>query len=74
MESNQSIQQSKQCNAILVSGKLFHDDDDQIWPTKGQFSMPSGRWSDFHGGVNQTTVEIGPHRQTWKAGQIIACY
>jgi hypothetical protein len=45
MESNQPAQQGEQCSAILVSGKLFNDDDGLIWPTpvfmaKAAFSRP----------------------------------
>ena len=33
MESNQSTQQGEQRRAMLVSGKLFNNDDGPIWPT-----------------------------------------
>jgi hypothetical protein len=38
MESNPSTQQGGQRRAILVSGKLFNDDDGLIWPTGGRFA------------------------------------
>jgi hypothetical protein len=43
MESYQSTQQGEQRRAILVSGKLFNDDDGLIWPTGGRFAALSGR-------------------------------
>lgn len=73
MESNQFIQQGKQRSAILVSGKLFNDDDGLICPTEGQFSTPSGLCYDFLM-VKQTNAEFMPRRQTWKTGQMIPCY
>ncbi len=43
MESNQFTQQGEQRRAILVSGKLFNDDDGLIWPTGDRFAALSGR-------------------------------
>jgi hypothetical protein len=81
MESNQFIQQGKQRSAILVSGKLFNNDDGLICPVpkakEGQLSTPAGLCYDFLV-VNQTTkpkeAEIMPHRQTWKTGQMVPRY
>ncbi len=69
MESNQFIQRGEQRSAILVSGKLFNNDDGLIWPTGGRFSALSGR---RYGPlvVSQTRAGTMPCQQTRKSGQM----
>ena len=69
MESNQFTQQGEQRRAILVSGKLFNDDDGLIWPTGGRFAAFSGRRYACRV-VGQTTVGNMPRQQTRQTGQM----
>ena len=70
MEPNQFTQLDEQCGAILVSGKLFNNDDELIWPTEGRFSALSGLRYAFLV-VSQTKAKIMPRQQTLKTGQMI---
>ncbi len=65
MESNQFTQQGEQRSAILVSGKLFNDDDGLIWPTEGRILAPAGLCY-IPLVVNQTTAGNMPRQQKAK--------
>ena len=70
MESNQLTQQGEQRRAILVSGKLFNDDDGLICPTGGRFAALSGR-RYVSLVVGRTTAATMPRQKTWQTGQMI---
>jgi len=69
MEPNQSTQQGEQRRAILVSGKLFNDDDGLIWPTGGRFAALAGR-RYVSLVVGQTKAGNMPRQQTRQTGQM----
>ncbi len=69
MESNKSTQRGEQRRAILVSGKLFNDDDGLIWPTGGLFAALSGR-RYVSRGVGRTKAANMPRQQTRQTGQM----
>ena len=69
MEQNQFTQLGEQCCAILVSGKLFNNDDELILPTKGRLSALSGlRYVPLV--VGQTKAGNMSRQQTRKIGQM----
>ncbi len=69
MEPNQFTQQGEQRRAILVSGKLFNDDDGLIWPTGGRFAALSGRRYASHV-VGRTTARNMPRQKARQTGQM----
>ncbi len=69
MAPNQIIQLGEQRSAILISGKLFNDDNGLIWPTKGRFSAFSGlRYVPLVAG--QARAGNMPRQQTRKTCQL----
>jgi hypothetical protein len=69
MESNQSTQRGEQRRAILVSGKLFNDDDGLIWPTGGRLAALSGRRYACLV-VARTTAASLPSQKARQSGQM----